>query len=423
MNTDSVINIPVEISDNDWALINKSDNPLYHYKDIINEICQKGLKADINELLAWCIFKDWDDSSDWYNIKQVRKKLPDYAGRFNSFFDFSENTIQYKRTPEKDITEFMGVGASLKLATEIFQCTNADFRKLSDYQRSRINKSDKAIKVLDYETTVIGSDGKQVLEIESKGTHDNASKYDQIKHIREKKTAQKDENPNNIRFGSVLSIKYEDAKQTQLYFIDPPSEIENVDPKYIRLINRLHYYRKWLGLITEGHLSLALSNRINILEYLPDEEHTKLNNIPLVSSRMDPLIIYEQMAEPLQLSQYDIAHGRIVDLRISSEMLSEVQNLNRGEREILKIPHKLMESEPRLFFYGLHKNVLRTLIKQNFEDICRMDYSFKELSNNSKDFDKDQMTIWSSGLVTGMIKCPDWNSKRLPLLLRKLLKM
>jgi len=104
-------------------------------------------------------------------------------------------------------------------------------------------------------------------------------------------------------------------------------------------------------------------------------------------------------------------------------MLSEVQNLNRGEREILKIPHKLMESEPRLFFYGLHKNVLRTLIKQNFEDICRMDYSFKELSNNSKDFDKDQMTIWSSGLVTGMIKCPDWNSKRLPLLLRKLLKM
>ena len=74
--------------------------------------------------------------------------------------------------------------------------------------------------------------------------------------------------------------------------------------------------------ITKGHLAVALSNRIKMLEASAEDEWKAFDKVPLVSYSMEPIRIYDQMAEALQISPYNVAHGRIIDLRITEEVVA-----------------------------------------------------------------------------------------------------
>ncbi len=327
---------------------------------------------------------------------------------FESFVKDKGKEIYLTREPTRHITEYMGVGAGLSLTKRIFNFTDADF---SIIKETSLNKT------LDY--NYIASTGEKILEVETKGTHDGKSTYNQLKSIDEKKRdmrSHNDDDGNMMLIGTVFDIKYKSSK-SKIILADPPLNKYGGDPKYIKVLNRLRYYYSELIKITpRSHLTVALINRIRVLEGM-GEAWKKLDNIPLMNSYGDPLEISEGMADSIWLVDNTVVHGRIYDLRITRELFYEL-------RDTEAILEKIRSMPQRLYFRGITHAILLSLAKQDFADISELKIEEGNIGIASgwDRYRTGRLERLSSGLLIGTFNQANWDTDWLPDIVEKLWK-
>lgn len=237
------------------VLLKKTPN----YSEIV-KLEKSGLSID-QDLLIYCLFKEQQDRVGY-------RTFDDFKERLNRRMTFLEdylvlNTTSINAQPDvkevpKEISEYLGVGVALKLISEIHNLTEADWNIIPETKHPD----------LDFE---IATDGKNVFEVECKGTFNDASRYKMKADIEKKKKYQRNKkNNNHYLYGVITSYFSESKKPAHAYVLDPEPVNITEEPLKFQLLTRLKYYLFHLNLISKSHLLTALANKISNLENSSD---------------------------------------------------------------------------------------------------------------------------------------------------------
>lgn len=380
-----MLQIPVTISAAD--LDKFKQNPFWKQKlENIQEVATDGLKVSQEELFAYAIFYEWADLPGWRTYDDMVQLLASRRQRFEDYVNVAEKNLKLTRPPVRDIIESIGVGATLALSARILGLTNADFRKIAETNK---------YSTLDYELNLLSSDGREIFNVEAKGTHDNASLAVHRKSIRNKKAdPRRTGNKTNriLQIGVVADLTYQRKKKpTQLYLLDPPVIEEVTDPKQIRLVNRLKYYLTELRWISKGQITTALSQRVIDIELVGDNWRI-FDKSGLTDMYGSKIKLGSNIADTIHFLGDVKAHGRIYDLQLKKGSLID------GEIDSLR------KKPIRLYFRGLHRRVLLALVEQDFDQILEMQFGQQHLHLFSKIALSGKLELLQSGLVVGEFK-------------------
>jgi hypothetical protein len=240
--------------------------------------------------------------------------------------------------------------------------------------------------------------------VEAKGCTDGKNKSARVGSIVDKKDAVRASANGKAQalVGMVFDISHMRNKGSTLYIYDPPSNDEVEDPRYVRVVTRMKYYLSELLLISAGRLATALANRIQVLEVLGPRNWNELNGVPLLRPDSEELRVSETTGNTIQISAArrrvrgsPRVHGRLIDLRLTRE------HREKGIEFIRELPQ-------RLYFRGLHRKVLTTLARQNFDQIAELNFPY-EFLRASADNLEGQVLQLQSGLVSGIVRDSEWD--------------
>ncbi|MCP3964417.1 MAG: hypothetical protein GY719_41850 [bacterium] len=398
-----MIQFPVEIDYDEIERFRAPDNPLSEWAQKLIELNENGLSIDEEELFAYAVFVEWTNQPGWSTYTDLARKMPNRRARFEEYLESAEGrSIRLIRPPTRDVSEALGVGATLSLTAELLGLTNADFRKIRETSRRKTH---------DYEHPLRASTGSQIIRVEAKGTHDGKSVSSQRASIREKKHEERhrasQEGYTEALLGVICDLQYERLRgPTRLLVYDPPADLTLTDPSFVRLVNRLRYYSAELSRITRGHLAVALANRVRDVEAL-GKNWRDLDGLPLLSARGEPIAVYTSMADSLRTAFGGVFNGRLYDLRLTKSAL-------RGT------PRSVLEAPPRLYFRGLAHEVLTALAKQDFGALLRLHFPRRNYRMYGKF--EGELHLLPSGLTVGILKPTwlRWDKERLPEIWRRL---
>jgi len=292
----------------------------------IEEIITRGLQLD-EDLWIYCLFKEQRDREGFRTYEDFKKRLGKRMGLLEDYLDMSSSTITaVDDNPEKGISEYVGVGAALKLMSEIYGLTEADWEIIPEGQE----------KDLDF---YICFDGESIIEVECKGTLNRVSRSTMMGDIKDKKDAQVlKRSGHHILYGVITTFYSDKTKNAQVEILDPEPVYLYDDPYLARLINRLKYYLIHFNYFSRTHFLISLSERINILKNIQD--YKALDNIPLVDR-----------------------YGNTFDVPVSLDSKRPFKGEVNILGEIIKI------DEDSWFFHGLDDDVISVIISQSYSKI------------------------------------------------------
>jgi hypothetical protein len=392
-----MIKIPVEIDEHDLELFSDPENLLCEWSNHFHELVKEGLKMDEEELFAYAIFVEWADSPGWNTYKDLARKLPNRREQFEEYVHSEEgSSICLTRPPTRNICEALGVGATLTLTARVLGLTNADFRRIPETSKH---------KTLDYEHPLRASNGNQLIRVEAKGTHDGKSVASQRASIKEKKASQRDateyDQHSECMIGVIFDLQYKRPRgSSRLIVLDPPADQGFLDPAFVQLVNRLNYYSKEVAHISRGQLAVALANRTRDVEALKSNWRA-LDGLQLLSSRGQPVSVYETTGDWVRSVDGTVFNGRLYDLRLTEEA-------RRGPLS------EIREKPARLYFRGLIHQSLKLLAKQDFEALRQLRFDQRTFRISGR-FD-GEIKLLPSGLAVGLLKPRwyRWDEERLP---------
>ncbi len=377
-------------------------NPLHKHIERITELANRGLHISEEELFSYALFYEWADEPGWRTYKDLASKLPDRRKRFDDYVRGTGTSVVLRRAPVRDISESLGIGASLAVASRIIGVTSADFEKISETSKN---------KTLDFEYTLRGTNGVEITQVEGKGMHDGkgmavhrarlAGKKDEARGSRSGST------PLGL-LGTLCDIQFRGRNESRIFLQDPPGGGIDIDPIWYRLLLRLKYYHQELSKFSTGRLVVALANRIRTIEVMRAKDWTSLDGVALVGPRGEDVKVGKQFATTLKVRGskrwgQQSAFGRVYDLRLTQE----IRENRRVELD------QIHEMEQRLYFRGLDRQVVVALALQDFERILALKYDDEDVMVSDR-YRAGRLTRLSSGLVVGVIRDEKWDQKVLP---------
>ncbi|OCC14149.1 hypothetical protein DBT_2453 [Dissulfuribacter thermophilus] len=232
----------------------------------------------------------------------------------------------------------------------------------------------------------IASNSNSIIEVECKGTFKDPKikPSRQKRSIEEKKKAQRDleSNGEKILYGVIVSYYNQEDELARFRLLDPESDNQYTNPFKLRIQSRLFFYLSLLNLFSKSHFLIALANRLRILKALEADQIKKLNSIPLINSR-----------------------GKVFDFPISLDL----HRTPLPNKDYIGVIFKNTRSD-NYYFFGLHRNIINILIKQNFSEIAQFRFQpktekvpfFEAHIKNEKRFLTGQIMMSSSGIALGI---------------------
>lgn len=306
------------------------------FHDALEEAIKNGMEISEEEFEVYTVFREQKQKPGWKSYADLKAKLPPRLAAFSDYFDLSKGTIRskFEAGPNCDNTqtESAGVGVALAVVSKLYDLTEADWQKIP---------IQKNIKDLDFE---IASDGKEMVEVEAKGTVLNGKDTkgrisDCKKSIEEKKKAQRKTQDNRNRLiGIITSFPSTEEQVAKVRILDPPMLEAPENPLKYKLLARLYFYWREIRLISESPFLQALINRIGDISFVSDYE--SLDDRPLLnlSGEIMPIPISYILSRTVLPG--DIAFGEVFQLRSDT-----------------------------FFFYGFDMKIVSLLINQRFDEI------------------------------------------------------
>lgn len=391
--SEEIVTIPVVIDEEQIDAFSTQDNPARVLLPAIKQLAASGLEVSAEELFAYSLYVESMEEDGWRTYKDMQRKLPGRRNKFDDYISTENNRARLKRPPAGDITESMGVGATLAASTRILGVANADFVLIPITSKT---------KSLDFNHRIVASDGASTFQVEAKGCTDGKNKDKRVRSIVEKKIDVRDSVKGQSLVGMVFDISHTRNKGSTLYIYDPPSNDEVEDPRFVRVVTRMKYYLSELLLISAGRLATALANRIKVLEVLGPRNWNELDGVPLLRPDSEELRVPKTVGNTIQISSVGRrvrgsphVHGRLIDLRLTKE------NREKGIEFVRKLPQ-------RLYFRGLHRKVLTTLARQNFDQIAELNFSSGFLRAAADNLEGRVLQL-QSGLVSGIVRDSEWD--------------
>lgn len=303
----------------------------------ILSLIHNGLTIPREQFLVYSVFR----------FRDVRDldALRDLATSKEPFYDavLTSDETSFSANPALDATEHrpeaqeIGEALGLCLMDAVYSTTEQDWCRIPE----------AATKTLDY----VASDGKRVLEIESKGSFvkDRNRKLPAIsKHKRDilkKKNGRRSdqENASGVHIGTIAALDQVPGGRPTLWLVDPPVRYYERSPEDIRVLQRLDFLLEWLALINpRSSLVAALATRLLDLQHLPDLWF--LAGVPLLG-RPDKLALPE--------SAQFTPHGRFFSTK------SVVAD---GPAGGVIVP----SGEGKIFFAGVREDLVKIAASQDF---------------------------------------------------------
>jgi hypothetical protein len=279
--------------------------------------------------------KDYDGFRTFDDITEIWMEQYKYTGRY---INLSHETVKAKLPGETysglSITERIGVAGGLSVISSIHDLTEADWEVIP------ISKT----KDLDFE---IASDGKNIIEVECKGTYGDtslvsSSMSQQKTDIEEKKQVQRAEGNKNLLYGVITSFSKEEKIMAHSRLLDPVSNTEYDDPYKLRILSRLKFYLKEIRKFSRSHFLIALANRINVISSTKGNSYLDFDKLALVNAS-DSVFKYP------------------ISLENNKSIINSSNNTGFGN-----IAHYDNEE---YFVFGFDRKIVEILINQDFLEI------------------------------------------------------
>ena len=323
-------------------------NPIY---EKIENIDGKNVEISREDFLIYSLFKEQKNHQGYERFSDFRKKLPDRIVKLNEYLKGDSKTITAvfnNAQEQQEVTENVGIGAGLSVISQLHGLTEADWNIIP------VTRD----KDLDYS---ISSDGKNIVEVECKGTFDDpklktSSVSNMRNDIEKKKNFQrKNVHNKNLLYGVITSYNNNPDELAHCRILDPNSDNEYESPWKLRLLSRLSFYLRELNLISKSHFLIALANKLQTLNYFDVEEIKNTDHLSLSRADGEPF--------PFPVS-FEHHKTRILD--------------NSGFGEVFRV------GKNKYLFYGFRDEVVETLIKQNYSEITKMKFLPKTINTGIK---------------------------------------
>ena len=336
--------IKLSIYDKKHKELFKKNNP--HF-DRIRKIDQTVVDIPKEDLLVYSLFKEQKNICGFRTYSDLKQKLPSRIGIFGDYLDLNSQTIKARFNNAEDqkmVTESVGIGSSLAIIGHIHGLTAADWNV----------KPVGPKKDLDYS---ISSDGKNIIEVESKGNFgDPDSKNSGVSkmksHIAEKKITQRSSGNRNLLYGAITTYNHKPNDIAHCRLLDPESENNYESPFKLRVLSRLSHYYHGLSFISKSHFLIALANRISVLRLLDEDNFQKLNNLSLV--RFDE----QDFSFPVSFQYHK----------------TQIPNME-AFGQVTKI------GKSKYFLLGFQNEIVHALIKQNYEYLTNLKFRPRTVSD------------------------------------------
>ncbi len=304
------------------------------------------IKVPLEDFQTYSFFKHQTDADGYRTFLDLSKVSHNWSEYF-LYFKYDPSTenltnIYPGRIDGTNIPETLGIAGGLSVASSIHGLTQADWHNIGIKKHK------------DFDFRRLACINDRYINVEAKGTinEDNAKKSPAVsnhkKLILGKKSDPKFSTKYDYTQDSCLGIiTVADRKNSlQSWIVDPIFDVQNIQPRKLKLIKRLNFYYSILRLISKrSYITIVLANRIKILEQVTDFE--SLSKIPLMNSNFDKL-------------------------SLSSSFINS--RASNGDKSV--IGKSIIIKKNELFFIGIHINFINTIISQNTEEIL-------ELSNKS----------------------------------------
>ncbi|MCA9610579.1 MAG: hypothetical protein KC619_33515 [Myxococcales bacterium] len=395
-----LVKMPIQLSEEDRKLFSDQASPLHPAYERIATLAEEGLVATFEEILTYALFEEWDDDVGASTYKYFARLLPERRKRLEDFTTLTKGELRFSRSPIRSISEAFGIGVTLTAASRVLGVSDVDFSMVTE---SSLGKSQ------DFQAQLVASNGTRIFQVEAKGTHDGKSSSKHRKSIREKKEQLREKGTEDALLGVIADISFERQKASYISIHDPPTVPRQEDPELLRVLIRLTNYLAEIKRISgRGALTVSLANRVAALEALGANLHL-LDGVTLRKSNGEPLS--PVLGERLSLGWWEgSAWGRTYDLRLLPSVLRE-------ERPI----HTVSEHPPRLYFRGLHQQVLEHVVGQDQTAISALRFEPRAIRIDDGST-SGWVQITAGGVVAGVLTDAAWDEARLPKLIASLRK-
>jgi hypothetical protein len=305
------------------------------FHDALEEAIKNGMEIPEEEFEVYTVFREQKQKPGWKSYSELKARLPHRLATFSEYFDLSKGTVRSKFETGSDCdntqTESAGVGVALAVVSKLYNLTEADWQKIPIQN----------VKDLDFE---IASDGKEMVEVEAKGTvldgEDITPGISNCKRsIENKKKEQREKQNNRNRLiGIITSFPSTEGQSAKVRVLDPPMLEDPEDPLKYKLLARLYFYWREIRLISESPFLQALINRIGDISFVSD--YGSLNDRPLLNLSGEKMQIPISYTLARTILPGEIAFGEVFPLRSDT-----------------------------FFFYGFDMKIVSLLINQRFDEI------------------------------------------------------
>lgn len=330
----------------------------YPTSNQIKEIVDAPIEVPVSEFLTYYLFhKKRSTKLGWQNYREIHFKIYKALSELEDFVVFNGHSIATSPDVDrqvKNITENIGESIGLSVVNKIHGLTGADWGRIPEKGGRR------APKVFDYQHAQAASDGKMIIQIETKGSsvNNNLAKENKISNhksnigkkklkIREQLTSNTYPYPADVMYGTIAALDRRRGSVAKCWLVDPEPEGQNIEPQTLRLINRVRFLYDWISFLSpRSQLASALATRLSALEIL--ENPFALDRLQLKKGNGDNFDYetYDQFG----------AHSAWMANR------SKVTDGPAGGA-IFKL------SKDALFFLGIREKLLTLSAEQKFEDI------------------------------------------------------
>ncbi len=281
----------------------------YDAEGRIATLVAQGLTVDEEEFFINACFKHQKNHEGFKTRDDLKFHVPRIRDSMLSLYFGLEKTVRSRfagqDNTDKDSTEVCGVGATLSVANSMFGLIEADWEKIDISGKKNLDFSTKA------------SDGSRFIKVEAKGRIvadlDRLAEISDAKRdILDKKAERRPKETRDIFLGVIASFPIVPDRKAKCRLVDPIVENEPVDPRKHKLVARLAYYWRELGIVTGALFLIALANRIQALSLV--EDYKSFDKIPLMNGRGNTFEIPQSVFTSRSVAGSDEAFGEVIPL-------------------------------------------------------------------------------------------------------------
>ncbi|MDP9993837.1 hypothetical protein J2W28_004461 [Variovorax boronicumulans] len=283
-------------------------------RSALEALAAKPLAIPTSEFLSYFLFhrKGFEGYGSYEEIQRRTVIAENYIDTCLRF-DGTSVGLSTSGLSRKDITEHVGESISLSVISRLFGLNEADWAPLPSLGGKG------ALPSFDFS---IASDGKTIVQVESKGSavRNNARKElsvpNQKKSIHDKKVdlskpGVQDPYPASVRYGAIIALDARPKSRAKCWLVDPDPESGPYEPNTLKLLKRMAFLQSWIGLLSpRSQLSASLATRLSDLMTLRDP--FELDGLPLLRGNGEP-IKYASLSPNSPHSTFLAGKSRVVD--------------------------------------------------------------------------------------------------------------